>query len=43
MQIAFGQVRRKSRIVADYTDYADFKGTCCQMNVSYTDIGIGRG
>ena len=25
MQIAFGRVRRKSRIFADYTDYADFK------------------
>ena len=24
MHVAFGRVRRKSRIVADYTDYADF-------------------
>ena len=26
MHVAFGRVRRKSRILADYTDYADFEG-----------------
>ena len=25
MHVAFGRVRRKSRIVADYTDCADFR------------------
>ena len=25
MHVAFGRVRRKSRIVADYTDDADFR------------------
>ena len=25
MHVAFGRVRRKSRIIADYTDFADFK------------------
>ena len=28
MHVAFGRVRRKSRIVADYTDCADFKDFC---------------
>ena len=28
MHVAFGRVRRKSRIVADYTDCADFKELC---------------
>ena len=25
MHVAFGRVRRKSRIVADYADYADYR------------------
>ena len=28
MHVAFGRVRRKSRIGADYTDYADFGDFC---------------
>ena len=41
MHVAFGRVRRKSRIVADYTDCADFIGFL--FTVGFGQEGGGKG
>ena len=41
MHVAFGRVRRKSRIVADYTDCADFKDFCLPVGFGQENGGMG--
>ena len=41
MHVAFGRVRRKSRIFADYTDDADFKDFCLPSVLVRITGGMG--